>query len=127
MCAPLVCQVIDAALAPLLCQALLPGSGGGSPFHTVLWVGGVPAAAAAELQSGHGVASFDLEAVMAGEATGHMFTLRDMPERCAEDAYQLYFTSGTTGRPKAVVLTHQVRKLAPAWRDAAQQLSVCTA
>ena len=80
------------------------------PIHTVLWVGGVPAAAAEELSSAYGVESWEYEARVDHSGPHALLPLFELAPRSEDDAFQMYFTSGTTGRPKAVLLTHKARR-----------------
>jgi acyl-CoA synthetase (AMP-forming)/AMP-acid ligase II len=104
--------VMDASLGPLLWQTLSSAeasAGVAAPacaIRTVLWIGALPAEAAA-LERECGIASLCFEAAVADSRA--QLALADLPLRSADDPFQLYFTSGTTGRPKAVLLTHKAR------------------
>jgi hypothetical protein len=94
-------QVLDVALGPLLLQSMsaaratgaAQASLGASAIRTVLWIGGVPAAAAA-LQTEFGVASFEYEGIVALPVgmSEPLLLLSDLPERCVDDPFQIYYT-----------------------------------
>lgn len=101
----------DAARSEVLRDALVellqsPSRGLSPP--AILWVGGVPAAAAAQL-SELGVLSTDYEAALDDFRVADVRELSDalsqLPVPSAELPFQYYFTSGTTGNPKLVMLT----------------------
>jgi len=102
----------DAARSEVLRDALVellqsPSSQGRLP-PAILWVGGVPAAAAAQL-SELGVLSTDYEAALdefrVADVRELSIALSELPVPSAELPFQYYFTSGTTGNPKLVMLT----------------------
>lgn len=80
-------------------------------LRAIIWVGGVPpadvATAAAAAAPAATVAALSYEAIVAGGADsgGAAATAALPPGRHPDDAFQLYYTSGTTGEPKAVALS----------------------
>ena len=103
--------VLDAALAPLLTLTLSasvwgPVGAASCSLRTVLWVGGCPESSSLECLSTLGVSSFAFEGLVSN--TSASLSLRDLPARSPVDAYMIFFTSGTTGRPKMVQLSHRV-------------------
>ena len=103
--------VIDNTLVSVLTHTLEDSVWGrGSvpcSLRSVLWVGGCPDSASIECLSVLGVSSFAFEDLVLHTEIAPL-TLRDLPPRSPDDAYMIYSTSGTSGRPKMVELTHRV-------------------
>ena len=102
--------VLDLEHAPLLLQALSGPIWGAASvpcsLRSVLWVGGVPDASSMACLGTLGVlSSFAFEDLVSHTAAS--CSLRDLPAHCQDDSYMLYFTSGTTGFPKMVQLSHR--------------------
>ncbi len=110
--------VVDNAMAGLLWVAYSVFADAPCPIRSMLWVGGIPDEAMA-LESRYGIMSFSYDDIVASPSAAgehERLLLCDLPARDASDPFQLYFTSGTTGRPKCVMLTHKVRTAWPACR-----------
>ena len=101
--------VTSADRAAVLCDALLdvPSLDYDLSAVTILWVGGTPAAAA-QLP----VRSLDYESLLLehriSDARQLGDTLYRLPPAASASPFQIYFTSGTTGKPKPVVLSLSV-------------------
>lgn len=83
------------------------------PFSRVVWMqveGGVPAPPPAELPPG--LQAFDYEScIAAGAAVGSALAgvcAEVLAKGSVEDGFHLYYTSGTTGAPKGMLLSHRI-------------------
>ena len=111
-CAP----ALLAALAQLRAEA---GAGQPPLVDSVVWMH-VEASSAAVPGAAEGLQAFEYEACLAaaaaaagssgGGARGQLAGIcaEVLAEGSEEDGYHLYYTSGTTGRPKGVLLSHRV-------------------
>ena len=103
--------VLDVALAPLLMHTLSESVWGlcSSPcsLQCVAWVGGWPDSSANDSLGALGVSSFTFEDLVSHTQEAP-FSLQALPARSTDDPFMIYFTSGTTGHPKMVQLSHRV-------------------
>lgn len=102
--AELALVAADDGSAQAQAQALAP-----APFSTVVWMqveGGAPPPPAPPA----GVAALDYQTLLASAPAGQLAGLcaEVLAEGSEEDGYHMYYTSGTTGTPKGVMLSHRI-------------------